>query len=293
MSTFIQTMNSKLQYLNPALRRIADYVLDNLERCKTITVNELATACEVADSTITRFVKEIGYSSFQQFKIAIAESLIHVDQSIDYEEKAIYENIQKEDDTKEIIEKVYHQNILKMTEAKNLLNIGELEKAVQVILDAETLIFVSTGSSSVATNEAIMRFTRAGKRCIFWNDASMQMMISATAAPTDVMIGISDSGKTKSVIQAIKSAKKLHVPTICVTSDSKSPLASLGDVILYTPMKVSKTEDQRHFESTTSKNAQILLMDIVYACFATKQYDQTITNLNQTYQALKATREIL
>jgi len=289
----MQTMNSKLQYLNPALRRIADYVLDHLEQCKTITVNELATACEVADSTITRFVKEIGYSNFQQFKIAIAESLIHVDPTSDYEEKAIYEDIQKGDDTKEIIEKVYHQNISKMTETKNLLNVEALEKAVQIILTAETLIFVSTGSSSVATNEAIMRFTRAGKRCIFWSDSSMQMMISATASPNDVMIGISDSGKTKSVIQAIKSAKEHHVPTICVTSDSKSLLASIGDVVLYTPMKISKSENQKHFESTTSKNAQILLLDILYACFATKQYDKTIDNLNRTYQALKATREIV
>lgn len=121
----------------------------------------------------------------------------------------------------------------------------------------------------------------------------MQMMISATASPNDVIIGISDSGKTKSVIQAIKTAREHSVPTICITSDSRSLFASLGDVTLYTPAKNPKSENQSYFESTTSKNAQILLMDILYACFATKQYDETINNLNQTYQALKATRDSL
>ena len=68
-------IHQHMGYLNPALKRLATYILDNLEQCKTITTKALASTCEVAESTVTRFVREIGFSSFQEFKISIAEYL--------------------------------------------------------------------------------------------------------------------------------------------------------------------------------------------------------------------------
>ena len=65
----------KSGYLNPALRRIADRVLKAPEEVKSISIKDLAVQCEVSESTITRFVREIGVSSFQNFKILIAEEL--------------------------------------------------------------------------------------------------------------------------------------------------------------------------------------------------------------------------
>jgi DNA-binding MurR/RpiR family transcriptional regulator len=286
----IALLASRSQYLNPALKKIAEYVLENLEKSKTITTKELAAACDVAESTISRFVKEVGFDGFQEFKIALAESLIHSEQPGEYVEKAVYEDITREDGTEIIIEKVYHQNLLKMGEAKKLINVEQLEKAVSIIEKAENLIFVSTGSSSVATNEAIMRFTRAGKRCIFWSDASMQLMVAATAASRDAVVGISDSGKTANIIAVCQSARERSVPIIAVTSGKDSPLDRLADVTLFTPAQAARQANAGGWESTTSKTAQIILVDILYACYAARNYDTSIRNMNKTYQSVRLTR---
>ena len=286
----IALLTSRSQYLNPALKKIADYVLDNLEKSKTITTKELAGACDVAESTISRFVKEVGFDGFQEFKIALAESLIHSEHPGEYVEKAVYEDITREDSTEIIIEKVYHQNLLKMSETKKLVNIEQLERAVAIIEKAESLIFVSTGSSSIATNEAIMRFTRAGKRCIFWSDASMQLMVAATATSRDVVIGISDSGKTANITAVCQAAKDRSVPIIAVTSGKDSPLDRLADLTLFTPAQSSRQANGGGWESTTSKTAQIILIDMLYACYAARNYDASINNMNKTYQSVRLTR---
>ena len=285
----IQLLSLKRNYLNPALQKIADYVLDNLEKCKVITIKDLATECAVAESTITRFVKEIGFQNFRDFKISIAENLIQTDLTEPVEDN-IYDSIQKTDSTNDIIEKVFFRNVQKMQEVKELLSVEEINRSVEAISKAKTLIFSSTGSSAVATDEAIVRFSRAGKRCISWKDSSMQMMVAATTTQNDLMIGVSDSGHTASVINALTLAKNNGTPCLSITSDPESPLAKLSDYKLFTPMRPSISKQQDHWESTISKTSQLLLIDILYVCFAIAQYDETVEGLGKTKKALKPGR---
>ena len=66
----------KSGYMNPALRRIANRVLQAPEETKSISIKDLAAQCEVSESTVTRFVREIEVPSFQHFKILIAEEAL-------------------------------------------------------------------------------------------------------------------------------------------------------------------------------------------------------------------------
>lgn len=288
----ITRMRHQIPYLNPALRRIGEYILDNKEKCKTITIKDLAAACEVAESTVTRFVKENGFRNFQELKISLTEfttSQEHADKpDIDV---PIYEDIAQADATEDIIEKIFYKNIQKMTTCKDLLHLPSINQAVELLSGCAQIIFVCTGSSAVAAEEAVMRFTRAGKSCCFWRDYSLQLMSAAILGENDVVIGISDSGKTKSVIEAMQIAKASGARLVAITSDSSSPIAALSDVILLSPERISKSQSALHWESTSSKAAQILIIDILYACFAVRNYETTLMHLDRTYKAIRQTRE--
>jgi len=285
-------MKHQIPYLNPALKRIGEYILENKEQCKTITIKELATACEVAESTVTRFVKENGFRNFQELKISLTEfttSQIHGDTAV--AEIPIYEDIAQTDSTGDIIEKIFYKNIQKMTACRELLHLPSINQAVALLSDCARIIFVCTGSSAVAAEEAVMRFTRAGKNCCFWRDYSLQLMSAAILNEHDVVIGISDSGKTKSVIEAMTIARGCGAKLIAITSDSDSPIAAVSDVILLSPERISKSQSALHWESTSSKAAQILIIDILYACFAVSNYESTLAHLDRTYKAIRQTRE--
>jgi len=178
-----------------------------------------------------------------------------------------------------------------MTTCKERLHIPSVNKAVDILSNSHRIIFVCTGSSAVAAEEAVMRFTRAGKHCVFWKDYSLQMMSAAIIDQNDVIIGISDSGKTTSVIESMTIAKSTGARLIAITSDPATPLAQISDVVLLSPERLSKDQSALHWESTSSKAAQILIIDILYACYAIQNYDETLQNLDKTYKAIRQTRK--
>lgn len=42
-----------------------------------MSISELAGACSVADATVSRFCRRLGYKGYPDFKIAIANASIH------------------------------------------------------------------------------------------------------------------------------------------------------------------------------------------------------------------------
>jgi DNA-binding MurR/RpiR family transcriptional regulator len=281
----------KAPYLNPALRRIADFVVEHPDQCKTMTIKQLATACNVAEATVTRFVKEIDFKSYQELKIALAEALSSNNGAeVTVEETYVYEDIARTDSTQTIIEKVLYRNIQTLMDTKQRLNLAELSRAVEAIEKANVIIFCCTGSSAVSAEEGVMRFTRAGKKCLLFRDQTIQLMSGAIVSQHDVVIGISNSGRTKSVIDALKLAQANGAQTISITSFEDSPLVKYADITLFTPTKSSLMDSGLYWETTTSKSAQTLVIDFLYACFAAKHFDETLRFLEETYLAVKDTR---
>lgn len=285
----VSTITVQREYMNPALQRIADFILQNPEQCKTITTKELAGACGVAESTVTRFVRELGLDSFRDFKILLAENLLQTAPTY-LSGDAIYDSISRTDSHNDIVDKVFYRTMQNMKAAREMVRIDDIERAVSAICAAKNLIFAGTGSSSVAAEEAIVRFSRAGKRCIFWRDGSMSAMVSATADPDDLVIAVSDTGRTASVVSAVEFASRNGARSLAVTSDVRSPLAAAADIVLQTPPRSLGASAKEPWESTTAKTSQLFLIDILYVCFAMSRYDETVENLEKTRDALKSSR---
>lgn len=288
----IKQIYKKIAYLNPALRRVAEYILENPAQCKTMVIKELAEACCVAESTVTRFVKEIGINNYQMLKIGITETLTLSNDLINApKEKYIYENVTKNDSIENIFDKVVYRNVQTLLDTKQRLNLEAVKKAVEIIEQANVLIFCCMGSSCVAAEEAVVRFIRAGKKCLLFRDGSIQTMTAAIVNPTDALIGISNSGKTIQVVNSLKLGQSNGAKTIGITAFEDAPLVKYSDITLFTPTKIPSFESGLCWEVTTSKIAQILVIDILYACFTVKTFDQAIKYLEDTYLAARDTRK--
>ncbi len=282
----IEHIYKQAPYLNPALRRIAEYVIEHPEQCKSMTIKQLATACGVAESTVTRFVKEINLASYQELKIAIAETLSSTDGAeTSMPERYVYEGILSTDSGQMIVDKVVHRNIQTLTDTKQRLNMAELDKAVLAIDQAQIIVFSCMGSSAVAGEEGVMRFTRAGKKCLLFRDQSIQLMTTAIVDERDVVIGISNSGRSTPVIECLKLAQTKGAKTICITSFEDSPLVQYADIALFTPTKSPPPGLDLYGEATTSISAQILVLDVLYAGYAIRNIDETLEFLEDTYAA--------
>lgn len=54
-------------------RTIADYILENPEQVLQANIHQLGRDLDVAESSIVRFCKAIGYSGFSELKIMLAK----------------------------------------------------------------------------------------------------------------------------------------------------------------------------------------------------------------------------
>lgn len=285
------SIQKELPYLKPALKKIGSYILDNPEQCKTISTKSLAQACDVAESTITRFVKTIGFSSFQEMKISLAEYLTTTEVlNSEDENPKLYEDLMSSDSMDQVIQKLVYRNTATLTETMQALNPSALQKAINYISEADTIILTSQGFSNVAANEAMMMFSRVGKKCILFEDECNQLMAASVCKKTDLFIGISNSGRTKKVIDTLRIAKSNHGKTIGITAFEDSPVAAYSDVALITPTKSNAAENGITWELTSSKTAQILIVDILCACYSLSHFDSILKKMDSTYQALKNTR---
>jgi len=280
--TLLLKIRGLLPSLNPALQRIAEYILIDPSRVKYIRIKDLAQECDVSESTVMRFVQTIGLDSFQQFKIIITEILTQQFLGESKEEESVYDDISKSDSTKSIINKIVHRNIKTLQDTKKIIASREIDRAVKVIRSAQKVDIYGAGGSFMAAENARLRFYRIGKQCFATSDGNQQIVSASLLTEKDAAIGISNSGRTKSTVAALKTAKECGAQTICITNYDQSPITEYADIKLF-----SSTRDLAFFqESMTSRVAQILIIDIIYATLAVTDFSTSVKMIEKSSEAL-------
>jgi len=282
--TLLLKIKGLIPSLNPALQRIAYFILLDPSKIKYLRIKDLADQCEVSESTVMRFIHSIGLDSFNDLKIIITEITTQQEIGEVREEKYVYDDISKIDSTNSIIDKIVHRNIITLQDTKKIISTKEVDRAVNAIRHARKIDIYGAGGSYMAAYNARLRFYRIGKPCFALNDGNQQIVSASLLTKDDVAIGISNSGRTKSTVYALKKAKECGAKTICITNYDQSPITEYADIKLF-----SSTQDLAFFqESMTSRVAQILIIDIIYAALAVKEFNTSIKMIERSSDALKS-----
>lgn len=279
-------------YLNPALRRIAERVLKAPEDIKSISIKDLAAQCEVSESTVTRFVREIEVPSFQQFKILIAEELSQGNGAVAPQiiDRHVYEDITEADDTASVLSKVTARYAMTIADTRAGMALDELEKAVAAIETADVLGFFAMGASLLPVENALLRFMRVGKRCLFFRDLGIRQISTSTLGPKSLAIAISNSGRTISTVDSLREAKAQGATTLAITSFPDSPLVRHADIKLFTPTVTGVFGPAEYHESMVSKIAQLQVIDMLYSLYAVRNFGRAIEGLEKTSDVTALTR---
>lgn len=104
----------------------------------------------------------------------------------------------------------------------------------------------------------------------------------------DVVVEISFSGETLEIVKILDLANKKGATTVSLTRYGTSPVSERAEIKLYTSASKEAT-----FRSgaTSSRLAQLHVMDILFMCVATQQYEQTVQHLDQTREAVEFLKE--
>lgn len=264
--------------LKPTLRVIADKVLDDPGAVRGMNVKGLAAACDVSEASISRFVRDVGSDNFRSFQLRLAEELVghDVDGSGDTDDGLMHESIGRDDNASTILGKVVHRTADVARACLSTLSTAALEKAAKEIRGARAIYVFSAGLSTLAAENAVLRFSRLGMPVVATGDHNAQLLTASALGPGAVAIGISDSGRTAHTVAALKAAREANALTIAITAFSESPLAKVADTVLITPTGYSPDGHEPLHESMVSKFGQLLAVDTLYSLVAIQDYDASV-----------------
>ncbi|WP_229776429.1 MurR/RpiR family transcriptional regulator [Alicyclobacillus cellulosilyticus] len=269
------TINTLYPSFSKAEQKVADAVLANTEAVMYSSITDLAEMAGVGETTIIRFCRKLGFRGFQEFKLAVAQDLVSPRQQV-------MGKIEPSDGVDLIVQKVTAHNTQALDDSIRLLQPEALARASDALMRGRRLYFFGVGSSGITACDAQYRFMRLGFDAHVATDAHVIAMQCALVTPEDVVFGISTSGSTKDLVDAVRIAKSQGACIICLTSHARAPITSLADVVLLAAAKESPLQGG----AFASKLVQIHVLDILSTIVSTRLGDRAVQAMEQTAKAV-------
>ncbi|NLW56642.1 MAG: MurR/RpiR family transcriptional regulator [Firmicutes bacterium] len=275
MKTGLEKLREERFSFRQSERKAAEYILAHTTEVINLPITQLAEQIGVSEATIVRMCKKVGFRGFQELKIALAMETVPP-------LKTVHEAIQEDDDTASVLQKVFFANISAMESTLNVLSIGELDRAVEAIAAAERIYLFGVGGSAPIAIDAAHKLMKTGKAVIAYTDTHMQAMAASLMQAGDVVIGISHSGSSRDIIESLELARKNGAVTIGLTNHARAPMDRVLDIKLST----CSNETFYRTESTSSRIAQLSIIDTLFIVLSLRQLEQALDNLQRTREAI-------
>jgi DNA-binding MurR/RpiR family transcriptional regulator len=267
-------INGTYDTLRAAEQRVADFILAHPEDLIHLTVTELAERTQTSESTVVRLCQKIGYKGYQEFKIMLARDLVGPTETV-------YQEITPSDSLTELKQKVFRANAQALKDTMEVLSDEELAKAVEAISLARRVDVYGVGGSAPLAHDTYHKFMKLGVSCSWLDDSDMMAMSSSLLRQGDVALGISHTGASRDVCDAMENARAAGATTICITHRATSPITKASDIKLYTAAK----ETAFGSDAMSSRIAQLSIIDTLYAGIANRDYDKSLSLVQKTRQA--------
>lgn len=262
-----------------AEKKLADYILSVQERISRMSISELAGACGVADATVSRFCRRLGYKGYPDFKIAVANASVHR-----LEDNPLSGEITQEDTLEAISQKLLTANSLAMTQTLEVLNLSDVSEAAAVLRKARSVLCMGQGGSMLIASEAAHLFSTITNKFRPVSDSHMQAMAAAMMDEGDAILFFSYSGSTVAMLDTLKTARERGGSIILITRFPNSPGAALADIVL----QCGANENPLQSGSIPARIAQMYLLDILFSEYTRKNLEEAKEHRNRIAQALAA-----
>ena len=261
--------------LYSAEKKVADFILANSHEIMHLSVTEIAAKSGASEATVVRFCRSLGYGGYQDFKLTLARDTVSPI-------KSIHEDLEKSDDISTITHKVFQNNIQALTDTLAVLDMKEMEKAVDAISKAGKVLIIGVGTSAPNVQDAYNKFFRIGLNCSCQTDSHLQVMEAALLNKGDVLIAISHSGSTKDPIETLLAAKKRGAVTICITNNSLSPITKEAHISLLTASRETRFKS----EALASRIAQTSIINALLMALSLQRFNKTLKFAKQIEEAI-------
>ena len=154
----LDTMTGEYNNLTKSGRKAADYIFAHRVEAQYMSITALAEECGVAEATISRFCRTLGFSGYNDFKLALAKAS---GAPAADDEVGIYGKVLPEDSITDMCKKLYATNVAAIGQTLAQIDEENVGRAVKYLSAAQRVYCFGQGGSLVIAMEAWARFITA------------------------------------------------------------------------------------------------------------------------------------
>lgn len=248
-------------------RNVANYIIENKQSLKSMSIQMLAKVNGVSTTTILRLCHKLGYQGFSDLKIDLMTSSSAVTNN-----KFLQEDICLDDSVEAVNAKILQIEKSSIDETHALANAGTLLEANELIRKSHKVVIYGAGSSGLVGKELEYQLIKIKKDVSCHLDYSIQFSIVNTLDENDLLIIISHSGENQEGVMLLTLAQQLGVPSIAITKMGQSRISTLADIVLHTV----STESVSRLIPIRSKMSQLAVINMLVTNLFVQQYDERL-----------------
>jgi len=259
-------------------RKVCDTVLADPRRILSSTVAETAQFAGVSQPTVIRFCTAVGCTGFQEFKLRLAHSLA-------LGTPATHSVLLDTDSPEAVVEKIFDYTITSLDWARHHIDKVAIGAAIDILVSARSIEFFGFGASAVVARDAQQKFPLFGVPCGAELDSHQQIMAASMMRPGDVAVVISNTGRTRSMLDVARMAREAGAKVIGITGSS-APLVKSCDVALI----VETLDNTNIYTPTISRIAALVVIDVLSTAVALRRKDDHVERFQRMKRNLNELR---
>lgn len=203
-------------------RVLINYFL-NFSSAKTVymSITQLAEMTGVAEATVLRFCRSLGFNGYQEFKLRLAQETAALAPDVGEEINVSAADVAQE-----------YKTALDCCEKTIFTN--NVSSAVRAIVASKTVTCSGVGHSYLAALELHSRLTKMGIISHCELDMNFLNILVSQRGKDDLLILFSVSGGTKDILDVASRACAVGMTVIVITAYEKSPLVRYADYTIVT-----------------------------------------------------------
>lgn len=277
--TLLQKIHQMRHRLRKSESKVCEWVLAHSSDVIHMRIVDLASAADVSEPTVVRFCRAVGCSGFQDFKVHLAQLLATQREFGEFK-------ITESDSTADLAIKVFDATLATLSQVRDAIDPVAIESAIEAITAAKRVEFYGFGASAAVAADAQHKFFRLQISSSVYSDPHIQAMSAMSLGSSDVVVAISQTGKTRALIDAIRLANEAGAMTIAL-APTGSPVARESRLAIH----IDAEEEVEIYTPLSSRIAHLVVIDLLAVGVAQRIGPPIAKHLQALHRGLKSLRE--
>lgn len=234
--------------------RIWQYICSHTEECRRLSLHQLAEACEVSHTTVSRFLHLIGMEGYSEFKTFLKWNSLS---------RPVF-------DQRGVEENSFH-----LTRTINFIQQADCTELFERMDKAEGIYAYGSGSVQKAAAKVMKNYLVLTERLLHVIEGEEERVMAVTQMKKgDIMFLFSLSGDNPVMNDYARKLKEIGIFLVAVCRDGANDLSEICDFCL--PFFAQKLDVGRHGFRYYSTSGMFLIAEMLMLKYAAYQADVTV-----------------